>query len=194
MKISFPISRALFIFFIISLILYSNQLFAAEKKTPELADIVVTTSAEDLLLFVTVKDGFNHKMIEGVKNGLPVSFIFHLELERIRTWWFDESLISYEITQTLTYDALRKEYEISLSGRENEIIKTRSLIEAKGLMSRLDGYPVVRRSLLIPDAPYTLRVKVTLEEVRLPLSMHYVIPFSSLWNFETDWQVIQFHY
>lgn len=191
MKIFFPIIR---IFFIFVLIFYSSQLFAAEKKTPELIDIVVTTSIEDLLLFATVKDGFNQKMIEGVRNGLPVSFTFHIELERIRTWWFNDDLISYEVTRTLTYDALRKEYRISLPERENKVITTRSVTEAKQLMSRLSGYPVVERDMLIPDAPYILRVKAILEENRLPLGMHYIIPFTSLWNFETDWRIVEFNY
>lgn len=191
MKIFPSIIRA---FLVIVLVLSSTQLFASEEKKPALANIIVTTSEEDMLLFVTIKDGFNQKMIEGVKSGLPVSFTFHMELKRIRTWWFNDTLLNSEITRTLTYDALKKEYSISFSEKENKTITTRSVIEAKRLISSLSGYPIVRRARLIPDAPYTLRVKVTLAENRLPLGMHYIIPFTSLWNFETDWRTVEFHY
>ncbi len=191
MKILIFVIQTFFIIFILSC---SIQLFAAEKKTPELVDIIVTTSAEDLLLFATVKNGFSEKMITGVENGLPVSFTFHIELDRIRAWWFNDNLADYEITRTLTYNALKKEYEISLSARENKTITTRSVIEAKQLMSTLSGYPAVQRARLIPDAPYIMRIKVTLEENRLPLGIHYIIPFTSLWNFETEWQTVKFHY
>ena len=99
MKILIFVIQTFFIIFILSC---SIQLFAAEKKTPELVDIIVTTSAEDLLLFATVKNGFSEKMITGVENGLPVSFTFHIELDRIRAWWFNDNLADYEITRTLT--------------------------------------------------------------------------------------------
>ncbi len=179
---------------IIFLFLCGSQLFAAEEKAPELVNIIITTSAEDLLVFAKVQDGFNKKMLQGVKNGLPISFTFHIELDRVRTWWFNDNLASYKLTRTLTYDALKKEYEISFSKREDKVITTRSVSKAKQLMSRLNSYPLVKRTMLIPDAPYTLRIKVTLAESRLPLGMHYILPFISLWDFETDWRTVKFHY
>ena len=37
-------------------------------------------------------------------------------------------------------------------------------------------------------------VKAELEKVRLPLYLHYVLFFVSLWDFETDWFTIDFIY
>jgi len=39
-----------------------------------------------------------------------------------------------------------------------------------------------------------LRVKAELEKVRLPLYLHYVLFFVSLWDFETDWYTVDFIY
>ena len=55
-------------------------------------------------------------------------------------------------------------------------------------------FRVISLDRLDPEATYTLRVKVKLAKKTLPLYFHYLIPFSSLWDFETDWYTIDFRY
>ena len=40
----------------------------------------------------------------------------------------------------------------------------------------------------------TARIKATLAETTLPLGIHYILPFTSLWDFETDWRTVEFRY
>ena len=71
---------------------------------------------------------------------------------------------------------------------------TKDLEQAKKLMAELNGVKVIALANLVPDAPYAIHFKVVLKKGSLPLGMQKILPFSSLWNFETDWRTIEFRY
>ena len=175
------------------LLFFCAPALAADKKEPTIEDIIITTSSTDLLLFATVKNCFTDDMLEGVRNGIPLIFSFDIQLDKVRNNWFDVTLVEKTITHTLTYDAIKEEYQVTFS-EKNKPEVTRSQDKAKQLMAELSGLEVIARRELIPDAPYALQIKATLDENTLPLGMHYIIPFTSLWNFETDWRTIEFRY
>jgi len=181
------------VFLLLSL-MFSPCLCAGQDGKPEMTDIIVTTSESHLLLFATVKDCFTEEMIKGVRNGIPITFNFHVELEAVRSGWFNATLLETVLTHTLRYNSFKKEYEISFSEKKGQALTTRSLEQARERMAEVSGFPLVERASLTPDAPYVLKIKATLEEATLPLGMHYILPFTSLWNFETDWRSIEFHY
>ncbi len=164
-----------------------------EDKTPTINDIIITTSASDLLLFATVKNSFTPEMEQGIRNGIPISFSFQVELDKVRDFWPDSTLVEKEIVHRLTYDSLKEEYSVELTEKHRTEV-TRSLARAEQLMSELNGLIVIARKKLVPDASYVLRIKATLVKTTLPLGMHYVLPFTSLWDFETDWRSIEFRY
>ncbi len=186
------ISRSIPILLLTALLLYS-PVQAAGSKEPTIEDIIITTSSTDLLLFAMVKNCFTKEMLEGVRNGIPLTFRFTVELEKIRSKWFDVTLVEKVINHTLSYDAVKETYQIDFSEKNKPKI-TKSQDKAKELMAELSGLKVIARKELIPDAPYALQIKATLVENTLPLGMHYILPFTSLWNFETDWRTIEFRY
>jgi len=186
------ISRTVPVLFLTTLILCVPA-WASDNKEPTIEDIIITTSSSDLLLFATVKHCFTEEMLEGVRNGIPLTFRFTIELNKVRSKWFNVTLIAETINHTLSYDAIKETYQVDFSEKNKPEI-TRSPDKAKQLMAELSGLTVIARKELIPDAPYALQIKAMLVENTLPLGMHYVLPFTSLWNFETDWRTIEFRY
>lgn len=171
-----------------------GQISAQDDISPELKDIIVTTSNTDLLLFAAVLNSFTPEMITGVQNGIPITFTFYVELNKLRSNWLDSSLVNTTITHTMTYNSLKEEYQIHHSNKNGKMQTTRSLKEAKELMAELNSVRVISLDQLQPEAQYALRLKATLEKNTLPLGMHYLLPFTSLWDFETDWRTVEFRY
>ena len=169
---------------------------AADKRlSPSVKDIIVTTSETDLLLFATVENGFTPEMIADLHNGVPIVFTFHLELVKIRRTWLNTSLVTNTVAHVMTWDEQSREYRVSLSeGEEGDDIVTQDLNQASQRMAELNGVKIIALNQLIPDAPYAIHFRVTLLERDLPLGLHRVVPFSSLWNFETDSRTIEFRY
>ena len=186
------ISRTVPVVLLTALFLYAPA-WGSDNKEPTIENIIITTSSTDLLLFATVKNCFTEEMLEGVRNGIPLTFRFNIQLDKIRNKWFDVTLVEETINHTLSYDAIKESYQVAFS-EKNKPQVTRSQDKAKQLMAELSGLKVIAHKELIPDAPYALQIKTTLVENTLPLGMHYVLPFTSLWNFETDWRTIEFRY
>lgn len=166
----------------------------AEETGPNISDIFITTSETHLLLFCAIKNGFTREMMEGVKNGTPVTFTFLVELEKTVKNWLDSTLTEMTIEHTLTYDPRTQQYLITLPERSDGQVITESQDKAMAAMSELNGVNIISTKELEPDAPYALHVHATLAEKTLPMNMHYAVPFISLWDFATETRTIEFRY
>ncbi len=158
-----------------------------------IGNVFVTNSETDLLLYLELENCFTDDIITGINNGIPATFTFYVELDRQRRMWPDQKVISHRFTHTLRYDSLKEEYSVSL-GETNRTTTTADIEEAKRWMAEVNGFMTVPLRRLQPESPYRLRVKAKLEKKTLPLYFHYLIPFSSLWDFETDWHSLKFIY
>jgi hypothetical protein len=157
-------------------------------------DIIVTNTRDDLLAYLAVEGCFTPEMKEAVLSGVPTTFTFFVELYRVRDFWPDLRLASLHIDHTLKYDSLKGVYWVTLREQGHEAQAVRDMARACRLMSELNGVKVAPLSRLQKGASYRLRVKAKLSKVRLPLYLHYVLFFVSLWDFETDWYSVDFTY
>ncbi|OGR01606.1 MAG: hypothetical protein A2505_00615 [Deltaproteobacteria bacterium RIFOXYD12_FULL_55_16] len=188
-----PQFRGLFSFLLTLAIFWGGgQTALAQNATIE--ELIVTNSNTELLLFLTVNNAFTKQMEEGIKNGIPATFSFQVKLERKRSAWVNQELVSLKLDHTLSYDTLKEEYSLVRSELPGQTLRTKSLAEAKKAMIQINGLAVSPLKALLPEAGYLLRVKARLAEKTLPLYFHYVIPFWSLWNFETEWHTVEFRY
>ena len=121
-------------------------------------------------------------------------FTFFIELFRTRNNWPDEELTSMEFSHTLKYDTLKDRYQLKIEEQRNRKAVYETLAEAMEVMNEINGLKVIELTKLQPDSSYELRMKAELYEKTLPMNLHYVIPFISLWDMETDWHTIEFTY
>lgn len=159
-----------------------------------LSNIIVTNTRDDLLLYLTVKDAFPSKMEQTIKSGLPATFSFFINLYRVRGFWKDKRIADLEVTHTIKYDNLKKEYLVSRSWESNQQRIVKSLDEAKKLMTEIDSLRIVPLNRLEKTQQYQIRAKARLNKLTLPFYLHYVLFFVSLWDFETDWYTVDFIY
>ena len=158
-----------------------------------LSNMVVTNTRDDLLLFMTVEGAFNDKMKEAILSGVPATFHFIVALEKIRSFWLNRELATQEITHTITYNPLKKEFTV-IRSRESDPVVTDSFAEAEKLMTDVDNLKVASLGELEKGAKYQIRAKAKLDKIRLPVYLDYMLFFASLWDFETDWQTIDFYF
>jgi len=167
---------------------------ALAQEEARLDNIIVTNTRDHLLLYMDVQGAFREKMEKAVKSGVPASFSFFITLHRVRRLWMDEKLADLNITHTIHYDNLKKNYTITRSWNKSKPLVTQSFSEAQKLMSEIEGLQIVPVSKLGKGKQYQIRAKAELSKLTLPLYLHYVLFFVSLWDFETDWYTIDFKY
>jgi hypothetical protein len=163
-------------------------------KQAQITDIIVTNNQDSLLLYFYTKGCFNAEMNKAIMNGIPTTFTFLIELYKPRTFWPDRRLSSLKLHHTIKYDSLREEFSVILSERGNQTFVMKEFSKAQEMMADVSNIQVSPLHSLEKNNQYQLRIKAELNKVRLPLYLHYVLFFVSLWDFETDWFVVDFVY
>jgi hypothetical protein len=183
-----PFTLLLLFCFLLS---FPSPLQAAEAT---LSDIIVTNTQKDLLVFFDIKGCFTREMEEAILNGIPTTFTIVIKLYRTRTAWPDASIASITLEHTIKYDSLKNEFRVTRSEDDNAELVIKDFEAAKKAMAEIKNIRIVPLKELQDRGKYQLRVKAELEKVRLPLYLHYVLFFVSLWDFETDWYTVDFIY
>ncbi|AGF79944.1 hypothetical protein UWK_03427 [Desulfocapsa sulfexigens DSM 10523] len=188
--------RPLFRIILLLLLTLFTGIGVQAESTPkaQFKDITITTSKTHLLLFGTITNSHRTELEQALHSGIPMQFTFFIELLRIRENWPDEELVSMEFNHTLKYDTLKEEYQLEQGEQKNRKFTYKSLDEAMRAMNDINGLRVIRLSKLSPDNSYELRIKAELFKKTLPMNLHYLIPFISMWDLETDWFTIEFTY
>ena len=183
-------NRKIVILLLILTLLTGQAVFAQEAR---LTDVIVTNTRDDLLVYLTVEGAFTKEMETAIKSGVSATFSFFVNLYRKRNWWLDKKIAERTITHTIKYDNLKKKYRIQRSWEAEPHI-TQSFSEAKKLMTEVDSLTLIPLADLQKGTAYQIEAKAELSKRTLPLKLHYVIFFMSLWDFETDWYSIYFIY
>ena len=97
----------------------------------------------------------------------------------------DAEISDIEVTHTIQYDNLKKEFAILRSWEGVNIKVTKSFEEAQKLMSEINSLKIIPLKKLEKGGQYQLRVKAEFSKKTLtaPLYLHYVLFFVSLWDF-----------
>ena len=175
---------------ILGLLLIAYQPGYAQDAT--LTNITVSNTQDDLLLFLNLEGAFREEMKQAILSGAPSTFSFFAKLNRVRSLWFDKDIADVEVTHTIVYDNLKKEFTVTRSWKDNNPEMTKSFDEAKKWMTEIDSLKIIPLNRLEKGEQYQLRVKAEVSKKTLPLYLHYILFFVSLWDFETDWYTIDF--
>ncbi len=169
-----------------------GQIFADINAT--LTNIKLANTRDDLLTYFEVKNGFQDKTVQAVKNGIPTTFTFYVSLYKTTSSLFDKKIADVQIETTIKYNSLKEEYTVTRPWKDEPPLITKSFDEAKTWMTEVDNLRVIPLGQLVKGDKYQIRIKAELEKVTLPLSLHHILFFVSFWDFETDWYVINFTY
>ena len=172
-----------FFFFLLASFFQVHNSYGQEAA---ISDFTVSNSEDNLLLYLAVSNWFSEDMEAAIHNGIPITFAFSIDLSVKRPKWPDKKISEHEFNHVMEYDSLKKQYRIHRNEKGDSKV-TASLEEAKKLMSEINGFTVLRLDELDPQTSYTLKAKAKLARKTMPLYFHYLIPFSSPWDFETKW-------
>lgn len=168
-----------------------GNIYSAEKAG--LTDIMVINSDTDLLLDLVVRNAFTPQMKQAVMSGVYTSFSFFINLHQVRSLWFDKKIVTIKLTHSIKYHNLKKEFIIERSW-DGKSLTVKTFKAANQLMTHIKKFKVVSLQKLKKGRQYQIQTKAELSQMTLPYYLHYVLFFVSLWNFETDWFMIDFIY
>lgn len=159
-----------------------------------LTNIIVTNTQDHLLLNLNVEGAFTEDVEKAVLSGVPTSFSFFVSVYRKRNLWLDEKIADITATHTVKYNNLKKEFIVSRSWKKGAPEVTASLEKARQLMNDIESLQLVPLDQLEKGRRYQVKAKAELSKMTLPMYLHHILFFMSLWDVETDWYTIDFTY
>jgi len=178
------------ILFLISLLYATNVL--AEKAFMD--NVTLTNTRDHLVAYFNVENAFTPKINEAVLNGIPTTFTFYISLYQARESWFDKKIVTHKISNTLKHNTIRENFSLTRPWKSQDPLVIKTLNAAEKQMTDISGFVIIPIDQLIPGKKYQIRIKAEMKKIKLPLYLHHVFFFLSLWNFETDWYTMDFIY
>ena len=166
--------------------------FDAVAQNATLTNITVSNTRDDLLLYLNLEGAFTEDIKTAILGGVPTSFSFFISLNRVQTYWIDETIADIEVTHTIKYDNLKKEFTVKRSWKEGAPVITLSFLQAQQWMTEVDALSVYPLKELEKGQQYQIRAMAEVSKLTLPLYLHYIL--FSLWDVQTDWYTIDFIY
>lgn len=178
----------------IGLLVLGNNSSPAATDDARIAGLKAYAQDGELRLSLRLDHCFTPKMLDAIKSGVATTFKILIVLEKPGLPLFRTKLLDTHLEHSLKYDQLTDEYHLTLAEHPNRSLTTSDFSEARRLMSQVRDIPILPLWRLDRNELYKLRIKAELSKVRLPMPLRYLFFFVSLWDFETDWQVVDFQY
>lgn len=102
---------------------------------------------------------------EAVTRGVTLNFNLEFTLSRRRWYWADEHIAGHTLSYRLAYNALTRQYRLSLAGLHRNFA---SLDEALRALGRVADLPIVDKGALKNGETYTAAVRLALDKSQLP--------------------------
>lgn len=172
-----------------------NGFFATTAMAKNKAEIINIEVGEELSIVKVsffIQDCFTPSMEEAIRSGVSTTFRIHTVVEKPGQLFFSSLILDVTLEHTIKYDYLKNEYHVQLPENPESTRVTKDFSEAKQWMSTVQELPLLPLWRLEKGQSYELRIKAELSKVELPLFFRYIFFFVSLWDFETDWQIITF--
>lgn len=157
---------------------------AARAADPELRNVALVSSEDGQQLQFDILFELNPRLDEVVSRGVPLYFVAEFELTRQRWYWFDEALVSRDLTYRLSYNALTRQYRLA-TGALYQNFPT--LEAALRTMSRVRSWTVAERGLLKTGVAYQAKLRFRLDLAQMPKPFQVGAIGDRDWNLGTDW-------
>ena len=160
---------------------------AQAAKSDELVSVLYATlkpADDNLVLNAALTVRLNKTQEDALKKGLSLHFVTDFELERTRSWWFNESLIAISRGGRLSYNLLTRRYQIETADSFKAVD---TLTDALTELGRIDLWTVGSRKLLKSGERHVAAMRLRLDQGQLPKPLQINALTSGKWEVESEW-------
>jgi uncharacterized protein DUF4390 len=127
------------------------------------ADVRATPTVREGRVWVTfgLPDGYTPQLRQAVLSGLPVTFIYDIELRRGVPFWPDRTLNGITVAVTVTYDSLTRHHSLArtFDGRIDATRMSKDEAEVERWLTGPGSMPLFPTALLEARGEYYIRVR-----------------------------------
>ena len=158
---------------------------------------IVLTAEQTWAVEADVAVTLNPVLIDAAKRGVPLHFVFDVELLKNRWYWFDEKLAVQSKTVRLGYHAVTQQYRVAVGNGHPMTYPT--LEEALAAATQLKNWVLIDaaahgfqahvKDLQKNPERYELRLRVRLDTAQLPKPLQINALTNRDWDLSSGWVV-----
>lgn len=137
------------------------------------------------LLDADIDYKLNDTTLEALQNGVPLTFVTHVEVREAGAWIWEEDLVDLRLRSQVRYHPLSGLYELTDidSGASHTFATRSALLSALGEIRGLELMPDTK---LRPGKAYRIRLETYLDIESLPLPLRPLAHMSPSWHLGSD--------
>ena len=130
---------------------------------------------------------FSEDNLEAMRNGVALTVIVDIEVQRERGQWWNETLVARQLRYRIETNVLTGRYRVRNPGGGTR--NYRSLEVMTEALGRMESIPIVARELLplSADARYAARIRTRLDIEALPSPLRPIAYLSPRWRLNSGW-------
>jgi len=129
---------------------------------------------------------FGAEVLEALDNGVPLTLRLEIEVQRLRRWWANQTIIRHELRHQLTYHAFSDQYLLrNLNSGELTIHPT--LNQALLALGSLDEFTLLDAERVQTDEEYQVQLRTSLDIEALPAPLRPVAYVTPAWRLSSAW-------
>ena len=178
---------------LVSLILFclglTAQAWVACARADQITHIQPVIKNGQLYIDADIELNIDDPLRSAAEKGMPLYFTADLEIVTTRWWWFDKVLVDHQQTWRLSYNVLTRQWRVG-SGDLN--LPAVTFEDALAYVRHIRGWAVTSVQSLEPGLEYLGRLRVRLDNSRLPRPFRIDSFNSSTWSVVTPWKDFSF--
>ncbi len=173
------------------LTLWLGLLFSLGAQAASAPDFVISSAHvferhQVYYLDAKAKLRLDGNLASALQNGVGLVFVWDIRIMRPHGWWFDNTLASLSTRYRLRYQPLSQRYRVDdlNSGVSHSYW---SLSQALQRIGRLQDFPLIDQSLLLPERPLFVDLRVRISAAALPLPLRIRSYLDASWRPASKW-------
>lgn len=143
---------------------------------------------EDLsyALDATIEYRFSDVAIDALRNGVPLTLIYRLKIQRVRAFWWDPTVFDASWHWILRFHPLARVYQWTSveAGSTRNFASLNTLLATIGSIRNL---PIAATDRLEANTTYHAALSVALDIESLPLPLRPLAYLSPQWHLSSPW-------
>lgn len=138
------------------------------------------------LLTARVDYRFGAEVLEALDNGVPLTLRLEIEVQRLRRWWANQTIVRHERRHQLTYHAFSDQYLLrNLDSGELTIHPTLRL--ALDELGAVEHFPLLPAAQIDAGEEYEVQLRASLDIEALPTPLRPVAYVTPAWRLSSAW-------
>ncbi len=131
----------------------------------------------------------NDQLRDAAERGLTLFFTADVVITRSRWYWFDEQVVTAQMTRRIVYNALTRQWRV---GGDELSLPVSTLSEAMEVVRHVRGWAVAPIDRFEADTPYTGQFRLRLDTSLLARPFQVNALNSSSWSPASNWAEFSF--